>query len=102
MQLEQTVVEHIDDALLSISWLSVELAVSERQLFRKVEKYTGLTPNNYIRKIRLWKAKQLLENYTYSTVNEVSTAVGMKDPYYFSKLFKGEFGVKPKAYFANH
>ena len=101
MQLEQTVVEHIDDALLGISWLAAELAVSERQLFRKVEKYTGLTPNKYVRNVKLFRAKELLESYACSTVNEVAAAVGMKDPYYFSNLFKEEFGVKPKKYFTS-
>ena len=43
-------------------------------------------------------AKELLENYTYSTVNEVACAVGLKDPYYFSSIYKKEFGKKPKEY----
>ncbi|WP_367393034.1 helix-turn-helix domain-containing protein [Lewinella sp. LCG006] len=99
MQLERTVADHLDDAMLCVPWLADELAVSERQLFRKVEKYTGLTPNKYVRKLKLHHAKALLESYTYSTISEVAGAVGMKDPHYFSKLFKEEFGIKPMEYF---
>lgn len=98
MQLERTVVAHIDDAMLCLPWLANELAVSERQLFRKVEKYTGMTPNKYVRKLKLHTAKKLLEDFACTTLNEVTVRVGMKDPYYFSRLFIKEFGVSPKKY----
>lgn len=98
MQLERTVVDHLDDAMLCVHWLADELAVSERQLFRKIERYTGLTPNKYVRKVKLHQAKKLLESYVCSTVTEVTIAVGMKDPYYFSKLFKEEFGSMPSMF----
>lgn len=84
---------------MNIALLASESMTSERQLYRKLEKYTGLTPSKYIRSIRLHKAKQLLESYTYSTVNEVAGAVGLKDPHYFSKVFEKEFEVRVKGYF---
>ena len=95
---ETTILDNIDFYGLSISWLAKQCVTSERQIFRKIEKYTGLTPTKYIRCLKLYKAKELLENYTYSTVNEVANAVGLKDPYYFSKVYKEEFGRKPKEY----
>jgi AraC-like DNA-binding protein len=98
IQLENTILDNLDSYALCVPWLADELAVSERQIFRKIEKFTGLTPNKYIRNLKLNKAKELLEAYTYSTVNQVSNAVGMKDPYYFSNLYKKEFGKKPKEY----
>jgi AraC-like DNA-binding protein len=96
MELEKTILDHLDASFLSVPWLAEELAVSQRQLFRIVEKYTGLTPNRYIRNLRLHKARTLLRNYAYKTVNEIAQAVGIRDPYYFSRLFKKEFGVMPK------
>lgn len=99
LQLEATILEHIDFYGLSIPWLADQLAVSERQIFRKVEKHTGLTPNKYIRTLKLHQAKHLLESYSCSTISEVAAAVGLRDPYYFSKLFYKEFGVKPKDFF---
>lgn len=98
IQLETTILENIDSYSLCVPWLAGELAVSERQIFRKIEKFTGLTPNKYLRNLKLYFAKELLENYTYSTVNEVASAVGLKDPHYFSRLYKKEFGRKPKDY----
>ena len=98
IQLESKVLENIDFYGLCVPWLAGQLAISERQIFRKIEKFTGLTPNKYIRNLKLYKAKELLENYTFSTVNEVACAVGLKDPHYFSNLYKKEFGKKPKDY----
>jgi len=98
IQLESEILDNIDAYTLCVPWLASQLAISERQFFRKIEKFTGLTPNKYIRSLKLHFAKELLENYTYSTVNEVANAVGMKDPHYFSNLYKKEFGKKPKEY----
>lgn len=98
IQLETTILDNIGSYALCVPWLAAELAISERQIFRKMEKFTGLTPNKYIRSLRLFKAKELLEAYTFSTVNEVASAVGFKDPHYFSNLYKKEFGKKPKEY----
>lgn len=98
ISLENIILTHIDSYQLNIALLAKESMTSERQLFRRVEKFTGLTPNKYIREIRLYYAKQLLERYTFTTVNEVASAVGLKDPYYFSSLFKDTFGKKPKEY----
>lgn len=98
LQLETTILDNIDFYGLCVPWLAGKLATSERQIFRKIEKFTGLTPNKYIRSVKLYYAKELLENYTYSTVNEVAGAIGMKDPHYFSNLYKKEFGKKPKEY----
>jgi len=98
IQLETTILENIASYSLCVPWLAGELAVSERQIFRKIEKFTGLTPNKYIRNLKLHFAKNLLESYTYSTVNEVASAIGLKDPHYFSSLYKKEFGKKPKDY----
>lgn len=98
IELEQTIIDNIDSYALCVPWIAGEMATSERQIFRKIEKFTGLTPNKYIRNLKLHFAKELLERYTYSTVSEVASAIGLKDPYYFSSIYKKEFGQKPKEY----
>ena len=54
----------------------------------------GDSPINYLIRIRLSKAKELLESSKLS-VKEISEAVGYKDPYYFSKLYKKYYGKSP-------
>lgn len=72
-----------------------KLALSERQLHRRINELTGLTPNKYIREIKLQHARELLEIGRYKTVAEVAYHVAFEKPEYFSKLFSERFGVKP-------
>ncbi|WP_255486915.1 helix-turn-helix domain-containing protein [Mucilaginibacter sp. SP1R1] len=73
---------------LTISLLSSEMAMSERQLYRRIKNIVGITPNKYIRIIRLQMAREAIGTGKYRTVAEVSYAVGFETPTYFSKLFK--------------
>jgi signal transduction histidine kinase/DNA-binding response OmpR family regulator len=77
---------------LNISILSYELAISERQLFRRIKNITGLTPNKYIRTIRLQIAREAIESGNYRTIAEISYAAGFETPAYFSKLYKEHYG----------
>jgi len=73
---------------LTINMLSNEMAISERQLFRRIKTIMGVTPNQYIRVIRLQIAMEAIESGKYRTVSEISHIAGFETPSYFSKLFK--------------
>ncbi len=81
---------------LNILMLSNELAVSERQLFRRIKTIMGVTPNQYIRIIRLQLAAEAIESGKFRTVAEISYAAGFETPGYFSKLFKEIYDVNVK------
>ncbi len=98
-QLETMAFEKVTTPNFKIGQLAFEMAIGERQLNRKVKKITGLTPGNYLKEIKLQKARQLLENKAYSTVSEVSYLIGFSTPQYFSKLYKARFGKLPSDYF---
>lgn len=74
--------------------LCKELNMSRTNLFRKLKALTGKSTTLLIRKLRLEKAKQLLET-TEMNVTEVSFAVGFTSPNYFSRVFQEEFGFRP-------
>jgi AraC-like DNA-binding protein len=95
LQFEEEVIGKMDDAQRNLFDLSYTLAVSERQLHRKIKELLGITPNKYIRIIKLAEAKKMLENYTYDMISEVSYAVGYNDAYYFSKLFTDIYDITP-------
>ena len=97
-QVEAICTREIGNSDFVITLLANELSMSERQLYRKLNKLTGLTPNNYLRELRLHKAMELLESKTLPTVAEVAFAVGFETPAYFSRLFKKRFGKSPKLY----
>ncbi|WP_461050053.1 helix-turn-helix domain-containing protein [Spirosoma arcticum] len=94
--LEKEVYGNIDQDYLDLYELSYKMAVSERQLHRKVFNLVFLTPNKYIRVLRLHKAKQMIDNYVQRSVPQIAYAVGYTDVHYFSKLFVGQYSVSPK------
>ena len=63
-------------------------------LYRKLTSLTNLSGNSFIRNIRLKKAAQYL-NAGHYNISEVAYMVGFKDPAYFTRCFKKEFGKSP-------
>ena len=79
---------------LNIRRLSNELAMSERQLFRRIKHIMGITPNQYVRAIRLRMAMEAIEHGKCRTVSEIAYIAGFDTPAYFSKIFKEVYGVE--------
>ncbi len=79
--------------------LAAEVNLSERHLRRKLLEITGMSANDYIREIRLQKARHLLEKNAMNTVSEISYAVGFSSVSYFSKVYGDRFGKKPSEYY---
>ncbi len=59
------------------------------------KKITSHTPLQYIKKIRLSKAKEFLTKYDYKVV-DVANELGYDNPSHFSRDFKSYFGYSPK------
>jgi signal transduction histidine kinase/DNA-binding response OmpR family regulator/ligand-binding sensor domain-containing protein len=79
---------------LDMNDLCRALAMSRSQIFRKMKALTGQATSLYIRRIRLNKAKELLET-TDLNISQIAYEVGFNYPNYFSKAFFEEFGVHP-------
>lgn len=85
----------IDNGKFSIMDLAETMNLSERQLRRRFKSLDKHTPIEFMRDLRLVKARELLISKTYNTVAEVSLAVGFSTPKHFSKLFMEKFEKKP-------
>ncbi|MEO1437505.1 MAG: ATP-binding protein, partial [Bacteroidota bacterium] len=72
------------------------LGMSRSQIHRKVKVLTGQTPTLFIRSIRLFHAKQLLQD-SEMNISEIAYETGFRSPSYFSKLFLETFGTTPSA-----
>lgn len=86
--------DNISDEKLNVENLAGELLLSRSKLYRKIKALTGGTANEFIRKIRLEKAKELLENSEH-TISEICFKVGYSSPSYFTKCFKDQFNMLP-------
>lgn len=92
-EFEDVVEKYIGKIDLSIALLSQELSMSERQLYRRVKRILGITPNQLIQNVRLKIASEAIKTGKYSTVSEISHIAGFSTPTYFSKLYKDVYHV---------
>lgn len=92
---------HLDDAGFSVGDLCTALAMSERQLRRKLKAVTGHSPNQFVRHLRLERARTLLEGNA-GTVSDICYQVGFASVSYFSKCFREQFGVAPSELIAEN
>ena len=95
-KLRQYVEENISNTELSMEELSRAMTMSYQNLHRKLTALTSLAPVQFIRLIRLQKAKALLQT-TRRPIGEIAFEVGFNDPKYFSRVFTEEFGRPPSA-----
>lgn len=86
--------ENISETELSVEVLASEVFLSRSQLYRKIKTLTGVSVNEFIRNVRLEKAKELIE-FGNDNINEISYKVGFSSPSYFTKCFKEKFGYLP-------
>ncbi len=70
---------------------------SERQLTRLFHSTFAASPKQYITKLRMQKAQQLLPDPSQS-IGEIAWKCGFADQNYFSRVFRNETGETPSAY----
>lgn len=71
--------------------------ISFSTLRRIAHKQSGYPLNEYIHRLKVAEAKNILLN-TDKTVKEIADALGFKDVFYFSRLFKKYVGLSPLNY----
>lgn len=82
---------------VSLVEVSSQVNLSPSRLRHLFKEETGLTPTKYIKKLRIEKARELLET-TFLSVKEVSFKTGIPNECYFVREFKKAFGMPPLEY----
>ena len=76
------------------------LYLSEKQICRIVKQKQGISTKQLICKIKLDRAKELLENTQYS-IKHISNILGFSSQYYFNQFFKKYESYSPTGYRKN-
>ena len=86
--------KHLSDSHFSTVELSHAVAMSRSQLHRKLTALTGLSPNPFIRLLRLEKAREMLAD-TDMAIAGIAYSTGFNDPDYFARIFSKAYGFTP-------
>ena len=82
------------DPGFSIGQLCEQMGMSRATLYRKFRAIANQPLSDFIRRVRLHKARQLLET-TEMNVTQAAMDVGFKNLSTFSRSFREEFGLSP-------
>lgn len=88
--------ENIADAELDMTYMQQTLNMSHSTLYRKIKGLTGISGNEFIRRIRLKRGKELLMEGC--NVSEAAYSCGFNDVGYFRNCFKDEYGMSPSQF----
>ena len=93
-KLNRLIEENMTTIDIDIAFMTDKMAMSHSSFYRKVKALTGVSANEYIRKVKLQRSMQLLKEGE-SNVTEVAMLTGFNNIGYFRKCFKKEYGISP-------
>ena len=82
---------------LSVGYLASLAGVSEVYFRRIFHVIYGISPSDFIRQVRIDRAKSLLAG-DYGSIAEISETVGYTNIFYFSRVFRQSTGMSPTEY----
>jgi len=95
-KLQAVLEQNFADSELRIDQLSSAMAMSDRQLQRKLKALVDHSPAEYLRNFRLTVATQKLKSGTQ--VGIVAEEVGFSSQAYFASCFKAHYGATPSEF----
>ena len=91
------IAQHFQESDFSLNKIAVEIGISASYFSSIFKQKTGQSFVEYLTKMRIEKACELLKCTTLRTA-EIGEQVGYHDPHYFSATFKKVMGQSPKDY----
>lgn len=86
---------------LTMQEISEKFALSPSYVSRLMKMYYHNSPMDYYNKLKMQEAQRLLASHGELKVKDVAELLGYSDQYYFSKIFKAQYGKSPGAYRKN-
>lgn len=97
IRFNKIVSEHLGDPDLDQQLICREIGVSRALLYNKMKAIVGTGAKEYITRIRIEKAKNLMENPSLS-IADIAEMTGFTSQSYFSTAFKSQTGMTPSQY----
>lgn len=91
------IIDNMSNSEMSVDVMAKELAMSRTAVFRKLKSLTNMTPNDYMKFIRLNEACRLLVNGRHS-ITEIGYITGFSSSSYFAKCFVKQFDMLPSEF----
>jgi AraC-like DNA-binding protein len=98
-KVREVIENNMSDYMFSVEQLATEVNLSRTQLLRKLKALTSLSPNEFIKDLRLKRAADMIRQRA-DTITQIGYAVGFNDQSYFTKCFKKQFEMTPTEYAA--
>lgn len=93
----EIVEKNMDNPMFGSEQFAKEIGLSQTRLYRKLITLTGYASNDFIRRMRLKRAADLLHKQA-GNVSEVAYQVGFNSLSYFAKCFKELHQYSPREY----
>lgn len=93
-QLTNILEKNISNGDLNVDDVASQLNMSRSIYFKKIKALTNLSPNEFVKALRMQRASELIDTHMYS-ITEISMMVGINDSHYFSRCFKQHFNMTP-------
>lgn len=97
LELNRIVSEHISDPELDQQQICQQMGISRAALYNKMKAITGAGAKEYITKIRMDKAKCMIEEGKLS-LGDIAEKTGFSSASHFSTAFKSHTGMTPRQY----
>ena len=88
----------MDKRCLDVNSLAEKLCMSPRQLHRKLVAITGDSPATYMLRVKMQRARHLLETKPGLTIEEIAERCGFDHAPNFYSAFKKLYGITPMDY----
>ncbi len=101
--MKQIIISNYTEVSFSLNQMYDSININSDYARRLFVKETGYTPSNYLKRLKIKKAKELLgiKNVKF-TIYDIAQQSGFSDQYHFSKIFKQVTGLSPMAWKKQH